>query len=326
MLGIFRWLLDPPAAGLGIEFRNEQLVLARFADKRGRKELDLCLKAPLPPDVLEFSMLEPNIKDPEGLSAFLKQLLEQAGVRRRRIAVTLPDTLARLSVAELPEAPRSKNEVTDLLRFRLKKSLPFGTNEARICFAPVPGKTPSYLNGVMHEDVVSQYEKLLSGLGFHVGVVETSSLSLLNLWQTVADREIPSSSDYFFVNAEEHYFSIILIRNRVPLLVRTLGQRTSSSNGPGNELYQLDDVVREIVPTLIFHREKLEGNDPAKVYFRSLRPDLPQLPDVLEEQFGAPVERFDLLRVVAMEEKLSMEESLGTLMGAAAGAAHGKVI
>ncbi len=197
MLGIFRWLIKPPAAGLGIEFRNEQLVLARFAEKRGRKELDLCLKAPVPPDVLEFSMMEPNIKDPEGLSAFLKQLLEQAGVRRRRIAVTLPDTLARVSVTELPEAPRSKKEVTDLLRFRLKKSLPFGTEQARISFASVPSKTPSYLNGVMHEDVVSQYEELLSGLGFHVGVVETSSLSLLNLWQTVADRRSPRARTTF---------------------------------------------------------------------------------------------------------------------------------
>jgi hypothetical protein len=325
-MGIFRWLVEPPAAGLGIEFRNEQLVLARFADKRGRKELDLCLKAPLPPDVIEFSMLEPNIKDPEGLSAFLKQILEQAGVRRRRIAVTLPDTLARVSVTELPEAPRSRTEVAELLRFRLKKSLPFGTNEARIAFEPVPGKTPSYLNGVMHEDVVSQYEALLSGLGFHVGVVETSSLSLLNLWQTVADRDIPASSDYFFVNAEERYFSVILVRNRVPLLLRTLGQRTSSSPGSGNGLYQLDDIVREIVPTLIFHREKLDGGFPARIYFRSLRPDLRDLPDVLEEQFGAPVEYFDLLRVVAMGEKLPVEESLSTLVGAAAGAAHGKVV
>jgi hypothetical protein len=175
----------------------------------------------------------------------------------------------------------------------------------------------------MHEEVVSQYEELLSGLGFHVGVVETSSLSLLNLWQTVADKEIPASSDYFFINAEEHYFSVILIRNRVPLLVRTLGQRTSGSNGNG--LYQLDDVVREIVPTLIFHREKLDGSVPTKVYYRSLRPDLPELPTVLEEQFGAPVEHFDLLRVVAMGEKLPVEESLSTLVSAAAGAAHGKV-
>ena len=67
-----------------------------------------------------------------------------------------------------------------MLSFHLRKSLPFGMEKARVAFDPVAGGSPSFLTGVMHEEVVSQYEALLGGLGFHVGSVEISALSLLN--------------------------------------------------------------------------------------------------------------------------------------------------
>ena len=76
---LLHWLIAPPPAGLGMELRSNQVVLARFGEKRGRRELDLCLKAPVPPGVIELSMLEPNLKEPEGLAGFLRQLLDQAG-------------------------------------------------------------------------------------------------------------------------------------------------------------------------------------------------------------------------------------------------------
>jgi Tfp pilus assembly PilM family ATPase len=114
---LLHWLIAPPPAGLGIELRSNQVVLARFGEKRGRRELDLCLKAPVPPGVIELSMLEPNLKEPEGLAGFLRQLLDQAGVRGRRIALTLPDTLAHISVEDLPEAAGARGDVAELLRF-----------------------------------------------------------------------------------------------------------------------------------------------------------------------------------------------------------------
>ena len=61
--------------------------------------------------------------------------------------------------------------MAELLKFRLKKSLPFDVAQARLAYEPLPGKKPAYLTGVMHEDVVSQYESVLARLGLHVGLV-----------------------------------------------------------------------------------------------------------------------------------------------------------
>jgi type IV pilus assembly protein PilM len=217
---LLHWLIAPPPAGLGIELRRNQVVLARFGDRRGRAELDLCLKAPVPSGVIEFSMLESNIREPEALSSFIRQLLEQAGVRNRRIALTVPDTLARISVEDLPEAAGARGDAGDLLRFRLKKTLPFGAEQARIAYQALPGKGHSYFTGVMYDEVVSQYETLLEGLGFHVGHVETSTLSLLNLWRPVVDSEIPLGADYFLLFYERWVAARAVLRAHPPVSIK----------------------------------------------------------------------------------------------------------
>lgn len=320
---LIRWLVEPARPGLGIEFRTDEVVLARFGERGGKPELDLCLKAPVPFGVVEFSMLEPNVKESAALAAFLHKLLDQAGIRSRRVALTLPDTLARVSVVELPETPRNSKDASELLRFRLKKSLPFSTDHARVAFQPIRGGAAQFFTGVLHEEVVSQYEQLLEGLGFHVGVVEIASLSLLNLWHPVVKSQLPAESDYFFLNIEEQYFSVILVRNGMPFLVRTLGSRAPVSSGSGGS-YQIGELVREIVPTLIYYREKLGGSSPSRVYYRSLRPDFFDLNDVLETQFETPAEPFDLHQAVTVGENLNVEAHLASVVGAAAGAALGK--
>ncbi|MFQ5792275.1 MAG: hypothetical protein ACE5JI_17535, partial [Acidobacteriota bacterium] len=150
MGGLLRWLLEPDRPGLGVELRQGEIVLVRFLERRGGPEMDLCLKAPLPTGVVEFSMVEPNIREPDTLARFLRHLLDQAGARTERVALTLPDTLAKVSLLELSEASVSRGELAELARFRLKKSLPFEASRGRLALQPLPGTSATYLTGLMH--------------------------------------------------------------------------------------------------------------------------------------------------------------------------------
>lgn len=323
------WLLDPEPPGVGVEFRPGEIVIARF-DEGGRGEMDLCLRAPIPPGVVDFSMLRPNLIEPEALAAFIQKLFDEAGVKGGRIGLTLPDMLARISVVELPGAPRSSAEAKELLRFRVKKSLPFDADEARLSYQAMPGDSPSFLTGIMREEVPAQYEKLFADLGFHVGVIETSSLSLLKLWEPVVAETLSPEQDYFFLNLEETYFTVSLVRNRSRLvLVRTVGHRSPLLDTEALDLrerpsYEAEDLLRELLPTFIYYQEKLGGSSLARVYYRSLRPDLGELAGVLEEQFDVPAEPFDLSRVVKVGSQLTVDEPMATLAGAASGVARGK--
>lgn len=317
-----KWLLDPELPGLGVDLRASEVALAHITERRGGIELDTCVSAPIDPGLLRFSLVEPNIQDPPALAKAIQNVLLRAGAgASKRVALTLPDYVARLTIMEIPNPPVSTAELRELFRFRMKKSLPFDLDRARLTFERLSGKPGRFLVGVMHEAVVSQYEEIFSALGFELGLIVPSTLSLLSLIDPIARKDLAPGADYFFLNAEPDYFSLSLVRNREDLsLIRTLGLRADSS--PGN--YGEDELLKEIIPTTLFYREKLEGQSLERVYYRSLRPDLPGLRELLEEEFQTASEPFNLLRVVPAASSLSLDAALADAAGAATGAAVGR--
>ncbi|HSF19590.1 MAG TPA: hypothetical protein VLK65_28970 [Vicinamibacteria bacterium] len=320
---VLSWLVDPEPPGLGLDLRAGEMALVRLSEKRRREEIDVCLDAPLPPGLIAFSMQAPNILDAEGLAKALNNVFLRAGVSgSKRVALTLPDYVSRITILELPNPPSSSAEIVAMLKFRLKKSIPFEVDQARVAYERLPGGgTPRFLTGFMRSDVVSQYEDLLGGLGLHVGLVLPSTLSLLRLLGPVARRDLSPDADYFFANFEHDYFSLSLIRADSLSLVRTLGLRADSE--PTH--YAEDDMLREIIPTAIYYREKLEGQRLERVYYRSLRPEVTRLREILEEQFEVPTEPFHLLKAVKVGSELSVDAGLADSVAAAAGGALGRV-
>jgi type IV pilus assembly protein PilM len=320
---ILSWLVDPEPPGLGIDLRSDAISLVRLSEKRRPLEIDLSFVAPLAPGLLHFHMFEPNILDEEGFARTLESALLRAGLGgRKRVAISIPDHLARIALMELPDPPRSTAELVEFLKFRMKKSIPFDVERARVAFERLPGEVPRFLTGVMHEAVVSQYEDVFTRLGFHVGLVIPASVSLLQLLRPVARRELLPGDDYFFVNAEREYFSVSLVRDRgVPVLTRTLG--LSAEDGVAR-IYSEEDLLQELIPTAIYYREKLEGRSLARVYYRSLRPDLVHLREILEEQFEAPSEPFNLPKAIPVARDVGLDADAANAVAAAAGAARGK--
>ena len=322
---LLRWLVEPEAPGLGLDLRAGSLSLARIADKRGGPELDLCITSPLPEGCLRFDVSEPNVLDAELLKQTLRSVLERSGAAdQTRIALTLPDYLARISVIELADAPRTTAETLEMLRFRLGKSIPFDAEAARIAFEPVPGAKSTFVTGVMHEAVVSQYEDLLGELGLHVGLVLPGSLSLLQIAESVARKYLAPGSDFFLVNVESDYFTVSLVRDRdKPALVRTLGRRAQED--ATTSVFDESDLIQEIIPTAMYYREKLKGTTLQRVYYRSVRGDLARIHELLEEQFEAPSEPLSLTSAIPKAASLQLDDALANVVGPAAGAAVGKV-
>ncbi len=321
---LLRWLLDPETPGLGIDIRAGELSLVRLTDRGGKPELSACVTTPLPDACLAFELQEQNIVDRDVLTQTVRDLLARADATgARRIALCLPDYLSRVSVIELPDAPRTKAETNEVLKFSLKRSLPFDANDARLAFERLPAKKPTYLTGVMHESVVSGYEDFFEELGLHVGLILPASVSMLRMLSPVASKYLAPDADYFFVNLERDYFTVCLVRHRdTPVILRTLGMR-----GPedGTTAYSREDLVQEIIPTAIYYREKLGGTTLSRVFYRSLRPDLGNISELLEEQFETPSEPFELARAVAAAKDLQVDPVLASSVSAAAGAAAGRV-
>jgi hypothetical protein len=230
----------------------------RLRREKGRLVVAAAAVLELPPGTLTLSLTQPNIADVARLAQAIHGALERAGILGgARIALVLPDTTARVTLVPTVEVPaRKAREVDELLRFRLRKSIPFEVRDARLAYA-IGGDSASDTVAVAaaHGPVVAQYEEACRAVGLEPGLVEIAGLALLR-----AAFPPGAAGDGLLVNWDDGYVTIILARQGWPILLRTLS---------GAAVKAPADVVREVSSTLIYYRERLGGSGIDSAFVRS---------------------------------------------------------
>ena len=249
-----RRFLDPEPTLLAVEVRPRSLGVVRLGREGERSVVTAGASLDLPPGALALSMTQPNIVDAAAFSRTLRAVLERAGaLEGGGIALVLPDPVARVALVPAAEvAARGRTELDEMLRFRLKKAVPFDVREARL--AVLPGRGAGLLLvAAIFRPVLDGYEQALRELGFEPGQVEVAGLAL-------AERAALPSGDSALVNWDHGYVSIVILRDGWPILVRTLvGDFTGSA----------DPVVREAANTVLYYRERLAGAGLGSAVLRS---------------------------------------------------------
>ena len=176
---IRRVLEDPPPA---FAFEISQAGIAFF--RRGKPpEAGF---QPLEPDVLAISPLQDNVVRPEVLFRQVRALAPANGKgRRRTAALILPDYCARVAVLDFDAFPSDRQEQLSLVRFRMKKSLPFDPDSAKVSYhlQSSGGGAKKYEAVVVVAalEIAARYEAAFRAAGFEPGYVTTSMLAALNL-------------------------------------------------------------------------------------------------------------------------------------------------
>ena len=185
MLARLTSLVQDPPPSLVFEISESGVAVARMGPKSRRPET--IAVAPLPAGVVQASPVRENVHDPAELDRVLRQAMEQnpAPRQRREAALLLPDNCALLTVLEFENLPGDAAERLSLLRWRLKKAVPFDADTASIAYQvqrpPAGGKTISVLAVVSPAEVIAQYESALRRMGLIPGFVSTSVAAALNL-------------------------------------------------------------------------------------------------------------------------------------------------
>jgi type IV pilus assembly protein PilM len=94
-----------------------------------------------------------------------------------------------LDFASFPSAPE---EQLPLIRFRLKKTIPFDIDSAAVSYFVQPSGAGRKIEAVavtVALEIIARYEALLRGSNFHPGEVTTSALAALNLYRGPDQRE-----------------------------------------------------------------------------------------------------------------------------------------
>src|ERR1039458_10726995 len=119
-------ILQEPPPSMAFEISEAGISVARLAAKM---ELDF---RPLKPGVLAITPLKDNVVMPDELSIAVRELAPQNGNRKRRdVALILPDYSSRIAVLDFDNFPSDTKEQLSLIRFRIKKSVPFDVESDR---------------------------------------------------------------------------------------------------------------------------------------------------------------------------------------------------
>lgn len=152
---------------------------------RGKKQEQTSGFEPLDADVLLPSPVRDNVLKPEKLEEAIYKLVPQAKDKRRPAAMILPDYCGRVAVLDFDSFPTDAQEQLSLVRFRVKKSVPFDLDAASVSYQIQPQRS-----GVKKRDVVvaaisleilARYEAPLRTAGLHPGYVSISALTALSM-------------------------------------------------------------------------------------------------------------------------------------------------
>jgi type IV pilus assembly protein PilM len=235
MLDKLKSLLQDPPPAMVFEISEAGIAAARIGS---RAEMDF---APLAEGVLTVSPLRENVNDEESFSHAVRSLV--ASQKRQDVALILPDFCTRIAVLDFDSFPSEPKEQASLIRFRLKRSLPFDAESAALSYHAQPAlrKHIDVVAVLSPQDIVARYEAPFRAAGLSPGLVTTSSMAAL---------ELASETGLSVMAKITGHVITVLVREKSTLkLVRCLEIPSSS----------LEDIAAVLAPTMVYVEDNLGG-------------------------------------------------------------------
>ncbi len=129
------------------------------------------------------SAVETNLVNLIAVKSAFESVCSRLRAKNEDVAILVPDPVVRVFVQHFDEFPRSPQEAVPMLRWKLKKSVPFEVEETLISYmrqAPREGGV-DVVTALGRLRIVREYEALAENLGLNPGVVLSSSLAAVSL-------------------------------------------------------------------------------------------------------------------------------------------------
>src|ERR1700687_2412988 len=168
-----------PHPHLAIEFSPERVAAARW---KGNSVDEFTVET-LPPAALVPSAVEANVINASALKSAMANIVSRLRARDQDVALILPDPVIRVFVQHFDEFPRSSQEAIPMLRWKLKKSVPFEVDETLISYMRQSPREDGVdiVTALARLRIIREYEGIAEQSGLQPGVVLSASLAAVAL-------------------------------------------------------------------------------------------------------------------------------------------------
>jgi len=177
-----RWLDATPHPALAVEIAPDQISAARSSRTGGLETFALEM---LPPGAIVPSAIETNITNMAAVKSAFARLAEKLQVKEEYAALVVPDPVIRVFVQHFDDFPRSSEEAIPMLRWKLKKSVPFEVEETLLSYMRQQprGEGVDVVTAIARLRIIKEYESILESRNVRPGVVLSSTLAAISLLQ-----------------------------------------------------------------------------------------------------------------------------------------------
>ncbi|MGE0450195.1 MAG: type IV pilus biogenesis protein PilM [Vicinamibacterales bacterium] len=200
---------------------------------------------PLPERAVQPALNGVNLLEREVVVGAIGRVLERIG-KPRRIGLILEDPVARISLVKLQQVPARAADLDQIIRFQVRKAAPFPIEDAQVSYVPAlrSEEGQEFVVTLARRDVVVEYESACGDAGAHAGIVDLSTLNVVNA--AIASGAAPAG-DWLLVNVSADWASMAVLRGSSIMFFRTRG-----ADGEGT----LEDLVHQ---TAMYYEDRLEG-------------------------------------------------------------------
>jgi len=229
---------------LACEISADRVLAGRVTDDG--TGLEACAANELASGSVVPDLVENNLRQRDVVRSGIEDALGSVAGRSRDVIAIVPDATVRVMLVEFDTLPSDHEEAMGVVRFRLKKSLPFDVEKAKVSYhAQKIGSEVKIVAAVALGSVIEDYEAAFRDAGFAPGVVLPSTLAALG----AADGKKPT----MVIKVYAQTTSIAILNDGQLQLFRTLeNARGVTING--------EQLAEDVYPSIVFFQDTYQLN------------------------------------------------------------------
>ena len=264
---------------IGVEISAQGVVCALVGGNAASPRVERISHALFAPQTLQVSLREQNILDPDAFVTAMKTAHKVLLCRSTMVAVSLPDAVSRIMLLDLEGRFKSRAEALDLIRWKLKKSMPLDVADTHLDYQQLTVRENgdlALLVVIASRTVMSQYEDLITKAGLSPARIDCNTFTICRLFE----RRLSLHDNCILVSFYGSTLSVLAFSQGIPEFIRS--KDLTGTVATDSRVYM------EINSSLLVYKERFPER-PIETVFYVASPDVSaSFMEMVAEATGVP--------------------------------------